>query len=46
MSKLKLLIFDANTRGYANYVGISRRDAVKVAEEDAEYDVRIEVAYP
>ena len=35
-----------STGRYAEYVGISRRDAMKVVEEDAEADVQIEVAHP
>jgi Zn-dependent peptidase ImmA (M78 family)/transcriptional regulator with XRE-family HTH domain len=35
-----------STGRYAEYVGISRRDAMKVVEEDAEDDVQIEVAHP
>jgi XRE family transcriptional regulator, fatty acid utilization regulator len=35
-----------STGGYAAYVGVSRRDAMKVVEEDAEDDVQIEVAHP
>ena len=35
-----------STGSYATYVGISRRDAMKVVEEDAVDDVQIEVAHP
>jgi Zn-dependent peptidase ImmA (M78 family) len=34
-----------STGNYSQYVGISRRDAMKVVEEDAEDDVQIEVAH-
>jgi Zn-dependent peptidase ImmA (M78 family)/transcriptional regulator with XRE-family HTH domain len=35
-----------STGRYAEYVGISRREAMRVVEEDAEDDVQIEVAHP
>lgn len=34
-----------STGRYADYLGISRRDAMRVVEEDAETDVEIEVAH-
>lgn len=34
-----------STGRYAEYVGISRRDAMRVVEEDAVEDVQVEVAY-
>jgi predicted HTH domain antitoxin len=33
-----------STGRFAEYVGISRRDAMKVVEEDAADDVQVEVA--
>lgn len=35
-----------STGRYAEYVGISRRDAMRVVEEDADVEVQIEVAHP
>jgi Zn-dependent peptidase ImmA (M78 family)/transcriptional regulator with XRE-family HTH domain len=35
-----------STGRYAELVGVSRRDALRVVEEDAEDDVQIEVAHP
>ena len=31
---------------YAEYLGISRREAMQVVEQDADDDAEVEVAYP
>jgi predicted transcriptional regulator len=35
-----------STGKYAEYVGVSRREAMQVVEQDAEDDASIEVAHP